>query len=354
MQADGGLVEHVAHALQIAAQLRSQADALRFAAAQRGRAAVERQIAQPDLIEKGQAALDLAHHIARDRGLAAVELELLDPAARVLHRTGRDLRDRVVSEAHGQRARAQARAVAGAAGGVAHVFDFRFGKSLLAALFFIDHRIVEHLALLARERQTGADAIGAPAVLAVVAEQPRVELGVRGGTLRAGPQCGKHAQTTDPGRGAGRLHRLRQAIQITEHVQHAFAMLQGQRQVQSQCRLVVRRDIQAEHRQLNGVLLEAVQTREGAGRQKIAVHAQMRKATQPRPVGQLGVNALAVDHQRGQQADVLAAKIFQQLRRNALWRLRCHRGAVMNAVLGAELDKQQPQKMPDLGGGSDG
>ena len=42
MQADGGLVEHVTHALQVGAELRGKADALRLAARQRGRGAVER------------------------------------------------------------------------------------------------------------------------------------------------------------------------------------------------------------------------------------------------------------------------------------------------------------------------
>ena len=46
VQADGGLVQHVAHPLQIAAQLRCQTDTLRLATAERGSAAVQRQIAQ--------------------------------------------------------------------------------------------------------------------------------------------------------------------------------------------------------------------------------------------------------------------------------------------------------------------
>ena len=52
VQADGRLVEHVAHALQVAAQLRRQADALRLAAAERRRGAVQRQVAQADLFQE--------------------------------------------------------------------------------------------------------------------------------------------------------------------------------------------------------------------------------------------------------------------------------------------------------------
>ena len=40
MQANGGLVQHIAHALQIAAQLRGQSNALRFATAEGGRTTV--------------------------------------------------------------------------------------------------------------------------------------------------------------------------------------------------------------------------------------------------------------------------------------------------------------------------
>ena len=52
VQADRRLVEHVAHALQVAAELRRQADALRLAARQRGRGAVERQVAEAHLLEE--------------------------------------------------------------------------------------------------------------------------------------------------------------------------------------------------------------------------------------------------------------------------------------------------------------
>ncbi len=52
MQADRGLVEHVAHALQVGAQLRREPDALRFAAGQRRRGAVEREITQAHFLEE--------------------------------------------------------------------------------------------------------------------------------------------------------------------------------------------------------------------------------------------------------------------------------------------------------------
>ncbi len=117
---------------------------------------------------------------------------------------------------------------------------------------------------------------------------------------------------------------------------------------------VLGRDIEAGHGQLDGVFLEAVDAREVGGGQEVAVHAQVRVAAWAGPIGQLGVHALAVDHQRGQQADVLAAELREQLRGNALGRLRLHGCAVVHAVLRAQLDVQQAQKVPHLGGGAHG
>ena len=66
MQADGRLVQHVEHAAQLRADLRGQADALRFAAGERGGGAVQAQVIQPDGGEKLQAAADFVQHAARD------------------------------------------------------------------------------------------------------------------------------------------------------------------------------------------------------------------------------------------------------------------------------------------------
>ena len=52
MQADGGLVEDVAHPLQIGTQLGGKANTLRLAATQGGCRAVETQITQAHFIEE--------------------------------------------------------------------------------------------------------------------------------------------------------------------------------------------------------------------------------------------------------------------------------------------------------------
>jgi hypothetical protein len=80
----------------------------------------------------------------------------------------------------------------------------------------------------------------------------------------------------------------------------------------------------------------------------------MGEATRARPVGQLGVNAFAVAHQRRQQANVLATELRHQLRHDAVGRLGLHRHAVVHAVLNAQLHIQQTQKVPHLGGRAHG
>jgi len=117
-------------------------------------------------------------------------------------------------------------------------------------------------------------------------------------------------------------------------------------------RFVGRIDHEVGHRQLDGVFLEAVDAREAGGGQEFAVHPEVGKAARPRPVGQFGVDTLAVDHQRRQQAHMLAAVMLQQGGGNAVGRLWHHGRAVVHAVLGTQLHIQQPQEMPDLGGGA--
>ena len=67
MQADGGLVEHIAHADQARTQPGGQAHALQFAAAEGARRPVERQICQADAVEKLQPRDDLADESAGRR-----------------------------------------------------------------------------------------------------------------------------------------------------------------------------------------------------------------------------------------------------------------------------------------------
>ena len=212
MQPDGRLVQHIAHALQVTAQLRRQTDALRLAAAQRRRAAVQRQVAQAHLFEKLQPAADFGHQVAGNVCLASAHaaghLQRLHPLAHLCHRQAGNLGNRpathrplrTVAELHMAGRRVQAGAAAGGADLVVQVFDVGFGEGLLPALaVFIFHRVIKHLALFFGQRHAGAYAIGAPSVLAVVGEKARVQLGIRGGAHRAGPLGRKHLHLAHAG-----------------------------------------------------------------------------------------------------------------------------------------------------------
>jgi len=96
MQADRRLVQNVEHAHQPAADLPGQPDALRLAAGERGRGAVERQIIEAHIDQEPQPPANLFEHLDRDRLPRVVVGEL----AEELHRVGN------AQAAHlGQRAR---------------------------------------------------------------------------------------------------------------------------------------------------------------------------------------------------------------------------------------------------------
>ena len=193
----------------------------------------------------------------------ALDLQALDPPAHVHHGQRGDLGDAGPVELHVARLQVQPRAVAGRAGLVHHVFHFRLGEGLLAALVVVGlHRVVEGLALLARELHAGAHALRAPAVLAVVGEQARVQLRVAGAAHRAGAPGGEHLHLADVAvRAQPGQHRALQAVQRRQHMQHALAVLQRQRELLAQQALVGGRHVEVAHRQLDRVFLEAVDAR---------------------------------------------------------------------------------------------
>jgi hypothetical protein len=83
VQPDAGLVEHVHHARQAAADLAGQPDALRLAARQRVGAAVQAQVGEADVVEELQPRADLAHHLVGDLGLVALQAHLLEEGQRI-------------------------------------------------------------------------------------------------------------------------------------------------------------------------------------------------------------------------------------------------------------------------------
>ena len=90
VQPDGGLVEDVAHAPEVRAELRREADALRFAAAQRRGGAMEGDVAQPHLQQEVEPRAELGKEVSGDCFIPTFEREALHPGA--------GLRDREASE----------------------------------------------------------------------------------------------------------------------------------------------------------------------------------------------------------------------------------------------------------------
>ena len=185
--------------------------------------------------------------------------------------------------------------------------------------------------------QAGAVAGGAPAVLRVVGKQPRVELGEAAAA-----------------RAAGALGREHLDLPAGEDMDHSLAELQGLGQPLPQLLLAAGADFDVAHRQFDAVLLEAVDARKGAHRQQLAVDAQLRVALCRGPLGELGVDALAIHHQRGQHDHRLAAVLAQDARGDRLLALRLDRHFAVRAVLRAELDEQQPQEVVHFGQRADG
>ena len=79
VQANTGLVQHIHHARQAAANLACQANALRFTARERVGAAVQAQIIEAHVQQEAQARGDLVDHLFSDVSLVALQLECGEP-----------------------------------------------------------------------------------------------------------------------------------------------------------------------------------------------------------------------------------------------------------------------------------
>ena len=114
MQADRGLVQHIEHTGQGAADLGGQADALALAAGQRARRPGKREVIQTHTLQELQAVLDLLHNLAADLLLlfGKVRLVLLDKFQLVPDGHLAELADVLIPDSHGKHHRLQALTVA--------------------------------------------------------------------------------------------------------------------------------------------------------------------------------------------------------------------------------------------------
>ena len=83
MQSDRRLVEDIAHAAQVRTELSREPDALRLAAGERRRSAVERKVAQADVVQKTQPRSELHDQVAGNRRVTAIEFQFGEEATRI-------------------------------------------------------------------------------------------------------------------------------------------------------------------------------------------------------------------------------------------------------------------------------
>ncbi len=121
VQADRRFVQDVEHADQRAADLRRQPDALRLAARQRRRGAVQRQVVDADVVEERQPVARLAQDAPGDLLLARRQLQVVQEVVGLADRQRGRLGDALAADLDEARLLAQPRAVALLAHRLGHV-----------------------------------------------------------------------------------------------------------------------------------------------------------------------------------------------------------------------------------------
>ncbi len=136
--------------------------------------------------------------------------------------------------------------------------------------------------------------------------------------------------------------------------EHALAVVQRPCDQFGQFALVRRIGYRVADRQLDVVLLIALESRPGIGRQQLAVDAQLGVPARGGPLGEFGVVALAPAHQRCVELQPSVALLAQKTGEDRLRRLRFDGDIAVRAVLSAEFDEQQAQEVMDFGQRGDG
>jgi hypothetical protein len=172
-------------------------------------------------------------------------------------------------------------------------------------------------------------------VARVEREQARIELGEAASALRAGSP------------------RRIQVFAATGDAYHAASQLERARERLAELALPRRRDDQIGDRQIDVVLLEAIEARPRLGRREHAVDTELFVALAGRPLREIRVVALARDDERREQRDALATMLAQDARTHGVLRLRLDRPIAVGAVLHAQLHVQQAQEVIELGHGRD-
>lgn len=144
VQSDRRFVENVQDADQPAAELGRQPDPLRLAARKRARHPVQRQIVQPDVAQKGQAAPDLLQDVSGDHRVFAFELQAADELLRGFDRKRVEFVEAETADRHREADRIQPRAMADRALLRTQVFAQPLAHGVGFGLFHAAAQVVEH------------------------------------------------------------------------------------------------------------------------------------------------------------------------------------------------------------------
>src|SRR5262249_14215902 len=127
MQADARLIEDVEDAHQAAADLPSQADALRLAAGQSRRTSVESEIVQADVEQEADSAAQLLEHLASNgflqwrQALFEITCLRIEPGGEITDGQSADFDERFAADADGPRLSVEALSLASRTADDAHV-----------------------------------------------------------------------------------------------------------------------------------------------------------------------------------------------------------------------------------------
>ena len=123
VEADGGLVENVEHAAEFRTDLGGEANALAFAARQRGGGTVERNVAESDVVQELQALGDFVDDAAGDGLIPARQLDLPGSIEGARHRQSGEIGDRHAVHLDGKAFGTQTLAVTDGTLGGRHVVE---------------------------------------------------------------------------------------------------------------------------------------------------------------------------------------------------------------------------------------
>jgi hypothetical protein len=137
VQPHARLVEHVERVHEARPERVGEADALRLAAGERARGAVEREVAEPHVDEEAHPRARLVEDVGGDLPLGAAQLEPAEPPVERVDRHRRGVADRPLADAHGQRLGLEARAPARGALLRGLVLPEEDADVLLVALLFL-------------------------------------------------------------------------------------------------------------------------------------------------------------------------------------------------------------------------